>query len=210
MRFTRSPCPVPLASPRASVALIRLRLPEAVFPRAIPLGLWLPLRLRVSAGACLGAHGGQWEERKEKGGGAGGERVEGGDWSPGRRREPEGGRRQRAQGAAGGSQLSARPAAAASVCRGAAGWDGLVRGRPLLLPRSAAPPALRAPPTGEWPRHAGREHGRASALCVTARGPSQRRAPGGAEPLGSRSIGRGGSPRLGPRPRGPPFPVTVN
>lgn len=144
---------------------------------------------------------GQWEEKREKGGGAGAERVEGGDWSPGRRREPEGGRRQRAQGAAGGSQLSARPAAA-SACRGAAGRDGLVRGRPLLLPRFTAPPALWAPPTGEWPRLAGRERGRASALCVTALGPSQGRAPGGAEPLRVREPWARREPeaRLGPLP----------
>lgn len=186
------PCPSGLSSGACGpLQTLGLRLPGAVLPRAIPLGLWLPLRLRVSAGACLGVHGGQWEEKREKGGGAGGERVEGGDWSPGRRREPEGGRRQPAQGAAGGSQLSARPAAAAaaaaaSAYRGAARRDGLVRGRPLLLPQFAAPPALWAPPTGEWLRHAGRERGRASALCVTARGPSQGRAPGGAEPLGVR------------------------
>lgn len=154
------------------------------------------------ASARRAAHGeGQWEEKREKGGGAGGERVEGGDWSPERRREPEGGRRQRAQGAAGGSQLSAHPAAAASACRGAAGRDGLARGRPLLLPQSAAPPALRAPPTGEWPRHAGRERGRASALCVTPRGPSQGRAPGGAGPMGVREHRARREPEAGPAAR---------
>lgn len=88
--------------------------------------------------------------------------------------------------AASASTAAAAAAAAASAYRGAARRDGLVRGRPLLLPQFAAPPALWAPPTGEWLRHAGRERGRASALCVTARGPSQGRAPGGAEPLGVR------------------------
>lgn len=194
MRSRVSPCPDPLASPRASEASGD-RLPTCDPSRALAAAPTVESQPEPASARTedSGRRGGRKEEARAGSGWkvAIGARKEGGS-------QPEGGRRQRVQGAAGGSQLSTRPATA-TACRGAAGRDGLVRGRPLLLPRSAAPPALRAPPTGEWPRHAGRERGRASALCVTARGPGLGRAPGGAELLGVASIGHGGSQRLGPR-----------
>lgn len=199
MRLTRFslPCPSGLSSGICGpLQPLRLRLPGAVFllPTCDPSRALAAApsaseaqpepasaRRAARAGKDSGRRGGRKEAAREGSGWkvAIGARKEGGS-------RREGGRRQRAQGAAGGSQLSARPAAAASACRGAAGRDGLARGRPLLLPRSAAPPALRAHPTGEWPRHTGRERRRASALCVTAHGRSQGRAPGGVESPGVR------------------------
>lgn len=159
-------CPSGLSS--GPLQPLDLRIPGAVFPRAIPPGVRLLLSLGVSAGACLGAPsrargrtvGGEEGKRRRRGRGTGGRwRLE-----PGKK-EGAGGREEAAGAGRGGREPAERPSRRRRLRVSRRGWPGWAG--PGAPP--AAAPVRRAPGPPGAPNSLGKQNRTASGRRFSGR-----------------------------------------